>query len=375
MSTIARVEPFVVPYIERNDHDSTRWSCLVRIESGDGVIGWGEAATIAEPAARATAAMIDAWRESLCGLPAEPDAVNRWADATTWWYGDAGVAMFARSAVDLALWDLELTATGRSLGSRLGCADRTLPALLSLHATHADLTEMADDIAHHVERVSAVGVKVAYGKRGDAGLGVDLRRDVDFVRILRERLGADAQIMIDVAATLSWSLDDAVSRIRAFEQYDVSWTEEPLGADDPDGYRALHAAVSSPIAYGEREWNARGYDRHAATGTLDVAGVDPGRVGGVTGFLDTTRVLEKRGVRGNAHAFAGPILLAAAVPLSLASPAYEQLEYPPHRNSLFDLASAPAPHSGRFRAASAPGLGVAVDEQAVRHIAKKSPQS
>lgn len=373
MSIIDRVEAFALPYTERNDHDSTRWACYVRVEDAEGAVGWGEAATLFEPAARATVAVVEAWATGLVGALAEPEATVAVVEAASWWYGDSGIARFALSALDIALWDLSLHRRGQALAHALPSAQSGLPALLSLHATGADLVEAAGQIAGSVAERQAVGVKVAYGKRGDAALGVDPQRDVDFARLLREALGPDARLMIDVAATLRWSVDDAIWRIRRFEEHDVAWTEEPLGADDPVGYRVLRDAVRSPIAYGEREWSPRGYERIARSGTLDVAGIDPGRVGGITGMRAATAAVEAAAVQGNAHAFAGPLLLACAVPLSLASGVFHQLEVTPRRNTLFDLVDeAPAPVEGRFAASDRPGLGVEVDDAAVRRLAAGS---
>ena len=370
MSKIVDIEPYVIPYTEANDHDSTRWSCYVRVETSDGVVGWGEAATIFESAARATAAIVDVWHASVTGLAAEPHAVTRTIEEFGWWYADSGIGRFALSAIDIAVWDAWLRERGQDLGSALGAGDRELPVLLSVHATRSDLATMAEEIASRVREIRAIGVKVAFGKRGDAGLGVDLDRDVRFLQLLRSALGADARIMVDIAATLRWSVDDAIARVRAYEESGIFWIEEPLGADDPQGYRALQAAATCAIAYGEREWSPLGYRRLLDTGTVDVVGIDPGRIGGITAFREASALVQTRGAQGNAHAFAGPLLLAAAIPLSAASPAFHQLEIPPHRNTLYNLVrSVPALESGMISALASPGLGVEVDEDAVRAAA------
>lgn len=367
-ATIRTVEAFNVPYTEPNDHDSTRWVCLVRVMTDDGVVGWGEAAAIFEEAARATTELVRAVAPVLLGSAVDAKEVASALRERGWWYGDTGIACFARAAVDLALWDVAGRTAGRSLLDLLGgSAHSSLPVLLSTHATSADLGTMADQLAGQVHAVGALGVKVGFGKAGDARLGYEHDRDVEFVRILRSALGPGPSIMVDIGARLHWSLEEALARIHAFEAYDLAWIEEPLGADDPPGYRTLKESVSTAIAYGEREWTPRGIERIVATGTVDIVGIDPGRVEGVSGFRSAAAAVEAGGAQLNAHAFTGPLVYAASLALSLSSAAARQLEVTPYRNNLYDLVDAvAAPEAGRVVGADRPGLGVEVDEVAVR---------
>ena len=132
-------------------------------------------------------------------------------------------------------------------------------------------------------------MKVGFGKRGNANLGFDHHRDVEYVRSMREGIGADKALMIDLGVAVKWDVPTAVKRTQAFDEYDIAWIEEPLGAWDPAGYRDLRSKTKAAMAYGEREWNVEGFERVLATGTVDVIGCDPGRAEGITGF--------KRGVR------------------------------------------------------------------------------
>ncbi len=364
---IAAIESFVLPYTETNDHDSTRYACLVKITGSDGSIGWGEAATIFAPAARAAAVIIDGLAPALLDRSADPVEVRAGLEHDGWWYADAGVARFALSAIDLALWDLAGRAAGRSVADLLGRRVDSLPVVVCCHATDHDLQAMSRDLAAAVDRFGAIGLKVAYGKRGAAELGIDQERDVEFVRLLRAALGPDSLIMIDIAATLHWSLAEAVARIRGFEEHGVYWTEEPLGADDPAGYAALRDQVHSLLAYGEREWSPAGYCRIIDTGTVDVVGIDPGRIGGIGAFREVDRMITQADIVGNAHAFAGPFILAAALALSAGSDRFLQLEVAPTRNTLFDLCTGtPEVAAGRIRPTTAPGLGLEVNEDLVR---------
>lgn len=379
---IERVDSFVVPYTEVNDHDSTRYACLVQITAADGTVGWGEAATIFAPAARATAVIVDGLAPLLLGQAADPGSVRASLEHQGWWYADSGIARFALSAIDIALWDLAGRASGRTLSDLVGRRTDSLPIVVSCHATDRDLDLMSRSQADVVHGMHATGIKVAYGKAGEAALGVDHDRDVEFIRLLRAALGAESLIMIDIAATLHWTPEVAIERIRAFEEYGVYWTEEPLGADNIAGYALLQERVNSMIAYGEREWSPAGYRRIIDSGTVDVVGIDPGRVGGISAFLDVNRLLvdspdsanpdsanpgSDNPVQGNAHAFAGPLIFAASLALSLSSNRFRQLEVTPGRNTLFDLCTGvPEIVDGRIRPGSAPGLGVEIDQERVR---------
>jgi len=373
MSTIYSIESFVVPYTEPNDHGSTRYVCLVKITDSDGVVGWGEAVTLFREATVATHALIGAYRDLVVGKPANPSTILNALLAHGWWFADAGLASFALSSIDLALWDIAAKRAAQSLANLLGRAQTRLPIFVSCHAAQADISAMTDSMAEKVSDVCATGIKIGFGKRGDARLGYDHDRDVSFIRELRKRLGDDSHIMIDIGATITWSVDDAISRIRAFEEYGVYWTEEPLGAHNPDGYRRLKKAVSSMIAYGEREWNMAGYASIIESGTVDVVGIDPGRAQGITGFLATSRLLEKQGVQGNAHAFAGPLVFAASLALSQNTLACRQLELMPLRNSLYELVeNCPAPLSGTLSSSEEHGIGVTIIEKRVRAVAEST---
>ena len=366
--TIADVEAFVVPYREPNDHGNTRSVCLVKVTTSDGVVGWGEGVTLFEEATRATADLVLGQREFLVGVEATPEAAGEAIRARSWWYGVGGIASFALSAIDTALWDVQGKMHGRSVLDLLGGpVHDSLPTLSSGHAMVADLSAMAATMAQWVSTARTVGVKVGFGKAGEAHLGFDRDRDIAFVRELRAALGPDARIMIDIGARIRWSTDEAIDRVLAFEEFAIDWIEEPLGADDPDGYTALKAATSTRIAYGEREWTVRGIERIVVSGTVDVVGIDPGRAEGITGFAQAARFIHAHGVEANAHAFAGPISYAASLALSLSTPACSQLEVPPYRNELYDIVGVPDPPAeGRVRALVGPGLGFDVDEGSVR---------
>src|SRR5439155_295384 len=126
----------------------------------------------------------------------------------------------------------------------------------------------------------------------------------------------------------------AIRRVKAFEEYDLTWIEEPLGAWDPSGYADLRRQSTTLIAYGEKEWNLDGYERILQTGTVDVVGVDPGRAEGITGFKKVAERVEYYRRQANAHAWSSAIATAASLAISFSSPACKLFELKPLRNPM-----------------------------------------
>jgi L-alanine-DL-glutamate epimerase-like enolase superfamily enzyme len=367
---IVRVEPIPVAYPEPNDFNATRYLCLVKITTDDGIVGWGEAITQFPEANPAVAAIINGMAEVVIGRsPIDTEAIWRALKDRAWWYGyGGGLASNAIAAIDIALWDIKGKALGVSVCELLGGAvHEKLPAIASSHAHHSSIPAMADEALEWMS-TGLQGMKVGFGKRGDARLGYEHDRDVEYVRAMREAIGPDKSIMIDLGIAIKWDVTTAVKRVRAFDEYEIDWVEEPLGAWDPEGYATLRAKTQTRIAYGEKEWTLAGFERVLATGTCDVLGVDPGRAEGITGFKKVTDRVEAYGRQANAHAWSSAIVSAASLAISFASPACKVFELKPLRNPMqHDLVPEPVSHVDGwvYPPTSAPGLGIDVVESVI----------
>jgi L-alanine-DL-glutamate epimerase-like enolase superfamily enzyme len=367
---IRSAEAIPIGYPEANDGGRTRYVCLVRLTTDEGVAGWGEAVTLFEEATRAAQVLITGLGELVVGEdPLEGEAIWNALHAHTWWYGNGGIASMAIAALDIAIWDLK----GKLLGKRLldllgGPVKSELPATVACHATKASIDELAAEAAEWLES-GAHGIKVGFGKRGEAKLGYEQQRDVAYVGALRRAIGPDKQIMIDVGAALHWSVDEAIARVRAFEEHGLHWIEEPLGNWNPAGYTALRDATSTLIAYGEREYGLEGVERVLETKTCDVLGIDPGRAEGITTVLASLARVESAGGQANAHAFSTAIVTAASLALSWSSAACKQLETKPLRDvAQYDLvAEAVVPIRGAWPEPTGVGLGIDVVSEVVDH--------
>lgn len=367
---VISIEPIPVAYPEPNDFDATRYLCLLKITTDDGLVGWGEAITQFPEASHAVARIVDGMADLVIGKnPVHTEAIWRSLKDHAWWYGyGGGLASYAVAAIDIALWDLRGKALGASVCELLGGpVDERLPAIASSHAHHESIQEMAQEAVGWLAG-GLQGMKVGFGKRGNARLGYEHDRDVAYVAAMREAIGPQAMLMIDLGIAIRWDVATAVKRVQAFEEYDVSWVEEPLGAWDPEGYATLRAKTRTSLAYGEKEWTLEGFERVLATGTCDVVGVDPGRAEGITGFKKVTDRVEAYRRQANAHSWSSAIGTAASLAVSFSSPACKLFELKPLVNPMqHDLVSEPFDHDHGWMLPplDKPGLGIDIAEEVV----------
>ena len=373
---IARVTVHPVAYREPNDCNAMRYLTFVRLESVDGAVGWGEAITQFPASTRATVELVTGLADTLVGRnPLHNIAIWNDIRRQTWWYSyRGGIANFALSAIDIALWDLKGKLVGQSLlqmiGTRDAAGDIRIPVLASTHAFQSDLQLEVKRHAEYVRR-GYRGVKIGLGKRGDAHLGYEIGRDVAFMRDLREALGSDPWIMMDRGQALSWTLDEAVQRVLAWQEHGLKWVEEPFEQWEFEHFRHLRAHARCMIAGAEREWDYRGYNEAIASATLDVIGCDVGRAEGITGALGVIKLVEAAGLWFNSHAWSSAINTAASIALSASTPRCLVQELKPEENPMqHELVQQPfVPENGTIAVPTQPGLGVVVDEKVLERYA------
>jgi L-alanine-DL-glutamate epimerase-like enolase superfamily enzyme len=370
---ISKVEAFPVKYQEPNDSMSWRYLTFVRVTASDGTVGWGEAITQFPGSTKGTTAIIEDLADVIIGKdPLQNLGIWRDIRKQTWWYTyRGGLGHFALSAIDIALWDLRGKITGQSLIEMIGKRDSQevteIPVLASTHVFNANLDVEVERHARYVKE-GYIGFKIGMGKRGDARVGYELERDVNFVRDLRQAAGPDAWIMMDRGQSLNWTFEDAVKRVSAWEEYGLKWVEEPFEPWEYEQFKRLRNHTKVLIAGSEREWDYRGFSETISSGTLDVIGCDVGRVEGITGALSIIKLVETAGLWFNSHAWSSAINTAASIALSASTPRCLLQELKPDENPMqHELITEPFTHkNGKIAVPSKPGLGVEVIEKTVQ---------
>ena len=363
---IGKINSYVLRYPDPNDFGSARMTVLVRVETSDGAVGWGEGIAMWPEACRATAILIEEGLGPLLLQTENLTVESAWQAmrSHTWWYGEGGIASFALSALDMALWDIEGKLAGKSLSELLGSRQvEQLRATASCHVNKATLEECVDEVAGFVAS-GFRSVKLGFAKKGLSQIGRDPELDVRFIAALRSQLGPAIEILVDAGNGVRWDLNTAIRTISQMQEHGIGWIEEPFYPTNLGDYGKLKSTVSVPIATGEREWTVTGYKRLIESNTVDIVGVDPARAEGITGFRKIDDICTQAGLKINAHAWSTAITTAASLHLSLASKNSILFELKPFAVVVQqELVTEPITHTnGWVRASTKPGLGIEVRE-------------
>jgi L-alanine-DL-glutamate epimerase-like enolase superfamily enzyme len=367
---IAKVEAFPLRYPEPNNNNKIRCLVLVRIETAGGAVGWGEAITGAEDASIATKVIVDRGfaPRLLKRDPRDVEAI--WAEfrETTYWSGNGGIVTFAISAIDMALWDLAGRIAGVPLHRLLGGKRRDqVRAASSIIFDTADLAGIGRQFADLRSR-GYTALKGGWGHDLSIAFGRDAKRDLAIVRTVREAVGDDVEIIVDVVAGAGWTASHAITMSRAFEPYRLFWLEDALPEGDLTGWARLSAATATPLCTGEKGWTVPHFQGLIESGALDIIMIDPGRAEGVTGTKKVIDLAAAAGVSWNAHSWSSAINTAASLHLAAASPNVLLLELKPDPSPIqHELVTDPIDmKDGWIAVRDAPGLGVTVDEAVAR---------
>lgn len=369
---VKKVDVFPLEYQEPNDDNATRYIVLVRLETDTGVVGWGECITQFREATAATVAIIQHGLTEviLNQNPLDNETLWEAMRGRAWWYGDVGgIAAFGISALDMALWDLKGKILGVPLYQLLGGKQQDrLPVCASTHPKASEIDAMAEELAGHIRNGYQL-VKVGFGKKGHANLGVSEARDIAFVRAVRDAIGPDAGFIVDIGAKVRWELPRAVRMAKAFQEARMTWLEDPFPPTNYAAYKHLRAAVPDlMLVTGERLWNLEDYRRLLEADICDAILIDPGRAEGITGMHKITQLAAQYNVGMDAHAWSSAIISAASIHVSLCATRPTIFELKPIENPMqHELVSNPIEHvDGWIYAPDGPGLGVNVNEDVVQ---------
>ena len=201
---------------------------------------------------------------------------------TTVTYNRGGIVTMAMSALDIALWDAVGKRANMPLHRLWGHVRSQLPVYGSGCFRGSGGDGMIAKALHYKQKgYKAIKMQMAHTD--------DLAGDVDNVKRMREALGPDIAIMIDI--NQGWSADVAISQGKKIEPYDIYWLEEPVIAEDFKGYmRVAQALPSIRIVGGETHFTRFDLRPFFEEPRIPILQPDPMR-GGAAGFAQDRRCI------------------------------------------------------------------------------------
>jgi L-alanine-DL-glutamate epimerase-like enolase superfamily enzyme len=293
-TTLLRVPWPQTPWLKGHAFGSARNFLVLEVETADGIVGMGYLFLF-----RAGLHSIAACLDELVvprvigkdGSAVEAIWQDLWRATTT--IGRGGIATMAQSVLDMALWDALGKRAKLPLHRLWGHCRAQLPAYGSGCFRGSGGDGMIAKALHYKERgYKAIKMQVAH-------VG-DLATDLDNVRRMREALGPDIAIMIDV--NMGWTADVAIQMGRKFQDYDVYWLEEPVVADDFAGYLRIAEALDLRIVGGETHFTRFDLKPFFEHPRLPILQPDPMR-GGFTELRKIATVADTWGMSIAPHLF------------------------------------------------------------------------
>jgi galactonate dehydratase len=358
---IERIETFLV---------APRW-LFVRVEA-DGAVGWGEASL--EGHAEAVAGAFEALRDRFVGADATR-IEDCWQVAYRGgFYRGGPVLMSALSGFDQALWDLNGKALGVPVWRLLGGKVRDRIAAYAW---------IGGDRPAEVAAAAAV-------RRGQGFKAVKMNATAELGWL--ESPSALGGVVERVKAVRAEGLDVAVDfhgRVRRpmakrllglLEPLGLLFVEEALLSEHLDALAELKACTSIPFALGERLYSRWDFRTILERGVADILQPDLSHAGGISEVRRIAAMAEAYDVALAPHCPLGPLALAASLQIAVATPNHvlQEVSLGIHYNEgadLFTYVTDPAPltpSDGFLPVPAGPGLGVEIDEAAVRAASGKA---
>ncbi len=335
---IKSLKPFIlhIPVskgqIGDSTHTITHWGMPgVRIETDDGLVGYGHTGTHADIVTDRliTTIITDVFGPMLLGEdPREVRHLHRkmLRSSTNIWVGRGGLMQMALSAIDIALWDLKAKKAGEPLWRLFGGSGK---ARVSAYNTDCgwlvrDTAELVDDCKKMIFEEGFGAIKMKIGKP-------DPKEDMLRIEAVRKAIGNDAKLMVD--ANAKWDIATAKQYGPRLAEFDITWFEEPLWHDDVASHKQLSQCMTTPIALGELLYHFDAFKEFVLAGAVDFLQPDATRCGGLTAVWEIADL---------GAAFNLPVtphhgdMMQAQLHLVMAHPACSLLEYIPWTLDCFE---------------------------------------
>jgi galactonate dehydratase len=346
--------------------DSDRPYVFVKIETDQGVVGWGEGTL--EGKAGAVMACVNDFRDFLIG--ADPMQVEHlWQSMYVQSFYRAGPVMgSAISGIDQALWDIRGKVLGMPVYKLLGGPIDARGVRGYYHTNASTRDELAK------LRETAIQQGVSCFKSGIPGYyewietDAKIRRAVASLETMREGLGPDIDIAIDFHAKTSPSVAQIL--VKEVEPLNLLFIEEPCPPENVAAMARIARHSTTPIATGERLVASYGCRELIEMGAIDILQTDINHVGGITGLWKAASLAGISGVSMAPHACEGPIGGLATLHVDAALPNFLVQEIcgqvrPSAQDKIWEeWFGFPAMRmvDGRFPLRDRPGLGFELSE-------------
>jgi galactonate dehydratase len=347
----------------------TRNQMLVKIETDQGIFGWGESGLSGRE--RAVAGAVEHYREFLIGR--DPMQIGRiWQEVYRSQYFEGGrVLQAAISAIDIALHDIKGKALGVPVYELLGGKQRDR---IPTFASTGDEAE-GDVAIERARELSAQGWQairffpIGQNSRDIFEPRVSIGATANMLNKAREALGDDVVLGIDYHHRLS--VAEAASFCNKLGRGVLDFLEEPIRDETPEAYESLRTMTDIPFAIGEEFASKWQFLPYIERGIHQFNRLDVCNVGGLTEAMKVAGWSEAHYVDLMPHNPLGPVCTAASVHLAAAVPNFAWLETRvPEIKLGFDNSDffpvQPRLDGPDYPVSDLPGLGVEVNEAAVQ---------
>lgn len=363
MSTITRIETFLVP---------PRW-LFVRVETDDGLVGWGE--PVLEGSADVVRAAVERYAEILIGAdPARIEDLHSLM-ARGGFYRGGPIFGSALAGLDQALWDIAGKALGVPVHRLLGGHVRDRIRMYGWIGGD-DPTEVADHVQERMDQGLTAIKMNASGRLTHLATSAELDGVVARAEAARAVLGPNRDFAIDFHGRVSVANARRLSVL--LEPVRPLFIEEPVVPEKTALLGQIVEASSVPVATGERLYHRTEFLPALQAG-IAVAQPDLSHAGGITEVRKIAALADVYDVQLAPHCPLGPIALASCLQIGFSTPNYliQEQSIGIHYNDGADvldyvLDTAPLQlEDGYIPLLTGPGLGVEIDEEAVREADRR----
>ena len=330
---------------------------VAEVETDGGVVGMGYLLLLRDGVPTLRACLDELVIPDLIGRNAS-DIEGIWQHLwrRNYWIGRMGITLMAQSVIDIALWDVVARHAGLPLHRLWGHCQDSITAYGSGCWRGYGPEGMVDRAQRYVDQgFRAIKMQCAHV--------FDRHQDVRNVAMMRDALGPEVDIMIDV--NMGWTADEAIITGRKFEDYDLYWLEEPVVCEDFAGYARIAETLDIRVVGGETHFtrfDMRPFFEHPC---IPILQPDVMR-GGLTELRKIAAIADTWGMRIAPHLF--PELMVQLM-ASISNPL--MIEYV---NWMDDAWVEPVlPQAGSYVVPERPGHGLAFREDFVREHEVKRP--